>query len=1309
MKSFAAHLTLFLVVLPYLGAFPSVAPAQAQSVAPAADGTGTTVTPLGNTFNIQGGSLSRDGAHLFHSFQKFGLSEGQIANFLSSPDIRNILGRVIGGDASYINGLIRVSGGNSNLFLMNPAGIVFGPNASLNVPASFTATTATGIGFGSDWFNAVGSNNYSLLVGTPSAFSFALPQPGAIVNEGNLTLTPGNNLTLLGGTVINTGTLASPGGNITIAAVPGSSAVRISQEGHLLSLDIEPVALGGGTGVPPVLQENRQKLTPLSLPQLLTGRPDFGHASALSVNEKGEVSLTGSGVKIPTDAGTAIVAGTVDVSNSLLPYPPNERGGLDSNFPLFKGGWGGTLNVLGNRVGLIGANINASGAVAGGTVRIGGDYQGRSTGILPVLPPVHPLNASQTFVSSDSAINADALLNGDGGRVIVWSDKTTYFLGNISARGGSNSGNGGFAEVSGKENLIFRGTADLSAPFGGTGTLLLDPENITISGFVFGQNDPEVSDSQILSGEGTGTFTISEASLESLDGNASVILEATNNITVAPISDRQLTFNAGRGSITLTADADRNGTGAFSMNAGDTIRAEGRNVTIAGASIVAGNIDTSSPSSAGGGITLTSAGSITTGNLTSFGQISSGNVTLTSNSNTVGTGAITTQAFNGASGLIIRNGSTIGTGNILSIDSSNTPPAENAGQSQSPDPNTSQPQPSGGTTNPQPQPSGGTTNPQPQPSGGTTNPQPQPSGGTTNPQPQPSGGTTNPQPQPSGGTTNPQPQPSGGTTNPQPQPSGGTTNPQPQPSGGTTNPQPQPSGGTPPANPQPQPPATSQPQPNNSQAQSAVIAGTQQNNPQTQPLTVAGTQQNNPQTQPLTVAESQPNNAQAQASAETQTNSADSQRSDSNKPEAKITESPPPVNAQPVDSARTIGNITALLEQSRDKEFSQFFGRNLSNKLSSSESIRDALSTIASQTENQSAIIYVTALPDQLELVVFTPKGRPIRRAVPEAKREELLKVVSDFRDKITAPRLRNSTSYLQPAQQLYQWLIAPIESELTAAKIDTLLFSMDAGLRSVPMAALHDGKQFLVEKYSLALIPSVSLMDTRYQSLKGARVLAMGASEFRDQNPLPAVPVELQTITQQLWQGQAFLNEGFTRNNLNEQRQNYPYQILHLATHGEFKPGEIKNSYIALWNEKLRLDELSKLRLNNPPVELLVLSACRTAVGDEKAELGFAGFAVAAGVKTAVASLWYVSDEGTLGLMTEFYSQLNHAKIKAEALRQAQLAMIRGEVRIESGTLRGGGTRGGVALPAQLATLGNTNLSHPYYWSGFTMIGSPW
>jgi CHAT domain-containing protein len=143
------------------------------------------------------------------------------------------------------------------------------------------------------------------------------------------------------------------------------------------------------------------------------------------------------------------------------------------------------------------------------------------------------------------------------------------------------------------------------------------------------------------------------------------------------------------------------------------------------------------------------------------------------------------------------------------------------------------------------------------------------------------------------------------------------------------------------------------------------------------------------------------------------------------------------------------------------------------------------------------------------------------------------------------------------------------------------------------------------------------------------------------------------------------------------------------------------------LWDTKLRLDQLRQLGWNNPPVELLVLSACRTALGDEQAELGFAGFAVLAGVKSALASLWYVSDQGTLGLMTEFYEQLNNAPIKAEALRQAQLAMIRGEVRLEDGQLRT--PKADIPLPPELLSLGNQKLAHPYYWSAFTMIGNPW
>lgn len=145
----------------------------AQPIVPAADGTNTIVTPNKNRFDIQGGTLSGDRANLFHSFFQFGLDSGQIANFISPAQVRNILGRVSGGKPSLINGLIQVTGSNANLFLINPAGIIFGANATLNVPAGFTATTATGIGFDNNhWFNAIGANDYRTLVGTPSQFAF---------------------------------------------------------------------------------------------------------------------------------------------------------------------------------------------------------------------------------------------------------------------------------------------------------------------------------------------------------------------------------------------------------------------------------------------------------------------------------------------------------------------------------------------------------------------------------------------------------------------------------------------------------------------------------------------------------------------------------------------------------------------------------------------------------------------------------------------------------------------------------------------------------------------------------------------------------------------------------------------------------------------------------------------------------------------------------------------------------------------------------------------------------------------------------
>ncbi|MCY7383143.1 MAG: filamentous hemagglutinin N-terminal domain-containing protein, partial [Microcoleus sp. CAN_BIN18] len=223
-----------------IGLFTPSQIATAQ-ITPATDGTNTQIAPSGNQFNIQGGQQSGDGTNLFHSFQQFGLTQGQTANFISNPNIRNILGRVVGGDASLINGLIQVTGGNSNLFLMNPSGIVFGANSSLNIPGSFTATTATGIGFGNNWFSAAGMNNYAQLIGSPNTFAFTNLQPGGIINLGNLAVKEGQNLNLLGGTVLSAGQLAAPGGNITVAAVPGQSLVRISQAGNLLNLEIKPL------------------------------------------------------------------------------------------------------------------------------------------------------------------------------------------------------------------------------------------------------------------------------------------------------------------------------------------------------------------------------------------------------------------------------------------------------------------------------------------------------------------------------------------------------------------------------------------------------------------------------------------------------------------------------------------------------------------------------------------------------------------------------------------------------------------------------------------------------------------------------------------------------------------------------------------------------------------------------------------------------------------------------------------------------------------------------------------------------------
>ncbi|MCT7956945.1 CHAT domain-containing protein [Laspinema palackyanum] len=481
----------------------------AQAITPAGDGTGTLVTPEGNRFEIMGGQRSPDGVNLFHSFEHFNLDAGQIANFQSLPEIQNILGRITGGNASYINGLIQITGGPSNLFLMNPAGILFGSNAQLNLPGDLTVTTATGIGFGNHWFNATGDNNWANLVGTPSQFAFNLAEPAAIANLGHLNLADGQHLSLIGGTVLNAGTLESRGGQITIAAVPGESVVRISQPNHLLSLEIAATPPEGGQ-----TPNFSSEITPMSLPELLTGG-NVSHANQVEVQGDGSIALSGSKINHSVELGDAIASGTLEVSGEM----------------------GGEVTILGERIAVMDATINANGTSGGGDIRIGGEFQGGGT-----IP-----NARRTFVNSFSAISADSLVQGDGGRIIVWGDETTRFYGNITAQGGLQGGNGGFAEVSGKQYLDFAGTVNLSSPMGNLGTLLLDPINIEV---VVGPNNPgELAANDHFADPGANN-TINNGTIAA--ATADVFLQASNDITFnAPI-------NIATPGVGLVADAGNN-------------------------------------------------------------------------------------------------------------------------------------------------------------------------------------------------------------------------------------------------------------------------------------------------------------------------------------------------------------------------------------------------------------------------------------------------------------------------------------------------------------------------------------------------------------------------------------------------------------------------------------------------------------------------------------------------------------------------------------------------------------------------------
>ncbi len=323
------------------------------------------------------------------------------------------------------------------------------------------------------------------------------------------------------------------------------------------------------------------------------------------------------------------------------------------------------------------------------------------------------------------------------------------------------------------------------------------------------------------------------------------------------------------------------------------------------------------------------------------------------------------------------------------------------------------------------------------------------------------------------------------------------------------------------------------------------------------------------------------------------------------------------------------------------------------------------------------AVVYIIPLEDRIELLLTLPSG--LKRVTNHIKAEVLNREIKQFRLYLED----RTTFYYKPhAKRLYDWLIRPIEDKLIEEQVETLVFVPDGLLRTIPMAALYDGEQFLIEKFALAVTPGLALMEPKPIERKEINVLLSGLSEGESGfSSLPFVPLELENI-EKYYSSRKLLDEQFTYSNMVREMRAEDFNIVHIASHGQFS-SKAKDTFILTKDGKLTLDGLEQLirpaQLQGHPVELLALSACQTAEGDDRAALGLAGVAVKAGARSVLGSLWFVSDEATAVLLDQFYKELKDPRItKAEALRRAQITLLK-----------------------------DFRFRHPRYWAPYLIIGN--
>jgi len=341
----------------------------------------------------------------------------------------------------------------------------------------------------------------------------------------------------------------------------------------------------------------------------------------------------------------------------------------------------------------------------------------------------------------------------------------------------------------------------------------------------------------------------------------------------------------------------------------------------------------------------------------------------------------------------------------------------------------------------------------------------------------------------------------------------------------------------------------------------------------------------------------------------------------------------------------------------------------------------EAKPQLIDEIDPTAAVIYPIILPERLAVILSLP-GQPLRHYSTFLPEAEVEKTIKKMRQSLRRTSLKQER--LPLAQKIYDWLVKPAQEQLIGSGIKTLVFVLDGSLRNLPMAALHDGEQYLVEKYSIALTSGLQLLEPRSLQPEEFNALLGGLSESNQPDflPLPGVKSELQQIAAKV-PSQLLLNQEFTSNSLQAEIAGTSFPVVHLATHGQFS-SNLEETFILTWNGKIKIEDLRDLLRSreselSEPIELLILSACQTASGDQRAALGLAGVAVRSGARSTLATLWSVQDQSTANLMVQFYQELLQGKFtRAEALRRAQLQLLK-----------------------------QPQYQHPFYWAPFVLVGN--